>query len=86
MEPVPRTADPRPIVTSDRLLAPRGGFTTVEAKMAFLRGILALEITYAEPGTASFATDRGPMELPAWELYFEGASEPAHLLAVDQSR
>jgi hypothetical protein len=82
----PVTADPRPIVTSSRLLAPRGGFTTGEAKIAFLSGIRALEIRYAEPSTASFPTDRGPMELPAWDLYLEGASEPARLLAVDDAQ
>jgi hypothetical protein len=82
----PVAADPRPIVTSNRLLAPRGGFTTGAAKVAFLSGIRALGITYAEPSTALFPTDRGPMELPAWDLYIEGASAPARLLAVDDAQ
>jgi hypothetical protein len=34
-------------------------------------------------GTASFLTDRGTVELPAWLVSFRGVTDPAQVLAVD---
>jgi len=42
----------------------------------------ALVVTRVTLGTASFQTDRGLRELPAWKLYFSGGIGPATLLAV----
>lgn len=41
-----------------------------------------LVITRVTLGMASFQTDRGFLELPAWKLYFRGGGEPAAVLAL----
>lgn len=41
-----------------------------------------LVVTVVRPANATFATDRGRRQLPAWQFSFQGVAEPASVLAL----
>ncbi|MDE3130664.1 MAG: hypothetical protein KGL16_05880 [Acidobacteriota bacterium] len=113
--PVERRPRPIVVIGEGSVLAPEGGFTSSEAKIAYVdgrfvftaappdlvrrrlheaiperpprSGIEPLEIVGVESGSASFGTDRGPVVLSTWQLFFSsGAATPAHVLAVPEDQ
>jgi hypothetical protein len=79
--------DPSKIMFSEGRID-AGGKVAAEAADAFAKltkpgaADPKLKVTSVEKGTAKFATDRGPRELPAWIFRVTGVNEPVTVLAV----
>lgn len=77
----PTTADSYPIISATQaarqLVSTRGKGSPAGQR---------LSVTEVTLGTATYQTDRGAVNLPAWQFWFNGVADPAAVAAVAPSR